>query len=179
MTKRRRRNVRWISWVILLILLAGTVCYLVWENYFKDEKPVLNEGEKTEPEVTPGVPEEEKLPDGEPVVKEEVVQYDGDNPNNSGELSGAVTYSEVSGDYLVIRVNIDQYLNSGTCRLRLEEFGSEIYHEAVNLVSSVTTATCEGFNIPLRATGTGEFKIFVDIESGGKKGLINGEVVVR
>ena len=45
MVKRRKRSKKWISWLIILVLLigAGVVCYMVWNSYFRD---------KTEPETS-------------------------------------------------------------------------------------------------------------------------------
>ena len=112
------------------------------------------------------------------VRKEEVVQYDGNNPNEGGQLTGVVTYAGVSGDYLMIRVNIDQYLTSGRCALTLQQTGTEVYNEEVNLVDSASTSTCEGFNVPMSKLGAGKVTILINLYSGNKTGVINGETEI-
>ena len=57
MAKRRRRNKKWIGVALFLVLMviAGVVCFLVYESYFKEkevapepEVPVVIEPEKEE-----------------------------------------------------------------------------------------------------------------------------------
>lgn len=182
MVQRRRRSKKWISWLIILILLIAAVfvVYQVWDNYFNDKKEpetteidkkeeTKQEENKVEPEnITP-----------EPEEKKENTQYEGENPNTSASLSGAITYAAASGNDLFIRLNIDQYLSGGNCSLRLVlEDDVVVYSETVNIVSSASTATCEGFNIPLSKIGSGNYKIYVNLESNGKTGTINGEVSI-
>lgn len=177
MIARRRRSKKWISWIIILVLLilAGVVCFLVFENYFKD-KEVLGEDEK--PETPLDIEEEitEEKKEEEPAKKEEVVKYEGDNPNNLSEITGVITYAGVSGDSLMIRLNIDQFLDGGECMLLLSTAGNVVYSNTVNVVDSATTSSCDGFNIPMSLLESGYYNITVEVESGAKKGKINGEV---
>ena len=177
MSKRRRKK-SWISWVLILILLiaAGVVCYLVWESYFKEKEvvsPVENNVteviEEEDVEVKPEEPEK-------PVEKEEIVQYEGENPNELNEITGAVTYAGVSGDKLMVRVNIDQYLNGGECMLLLSVAGNIVYSNVARVVDAASTATCEGFDVPVSLLETGDYEIVVRVEAGGKKGEIKGGV---
>lgn len=180
MARRRKRSKKWISTVFILILLvaAGVVIYLVWDNYFNDKKEepktdetvVVDDGLKpTESESKPEVQEVEQ--------KEEVVQYDGENPNNGGELTGVVTYAGVSGGKLMIRVNINQYLSGGSCNLRLlSSDGSVAYDDVAGITDSASTSTCEGFDVSTAGLAGGSYEIVIDLISGGKTGTINGEV---
>ena len=181
MTKRRRRSKKWISWLFILMLLiaAIVVCSMVYKSYFSDE----DEKETSSKDVT----EEEKKEDDnnteeeaeeEVVEKEEIPQYDGEDPNNSDVITGAITYTGVSGSSLMIRLNIDQYLSDGVCNLRIHEYGSEIYSDSVSLVNSASTTTCEGFDVPVRMIGGGDFQIYIDISANGKSGTITGEVSI-
>ena len=76
--RRRRRSKRWLGKVLFLVLIivAGVVCYLVWDNYFRDKTPekpgdVSKETTKVE-EVKKSEPEQET----EVVEKEKVKQYE-------------------------------------------------------------------------------------------------------
>lgn len=122
---------------------------------------------------------DERSDDGmeEEILKEKnVVQYEGDNPNKAEDLSGVVTYAGVNNDKLVIRVNIDQYLSNGSCELNLMRNGDIVYSNKANIVSSASTATCEGFDVPVNAVGSGNTEISIKLNADERSGLIRGEV---
>ena len=192
MTRKRRRSKKWIYYVLILVLIAaaGAVGYKVWEEYFQDEQP-SGEQEAGRGYDEPGEPSQtEQAEDssgieskgsakddvgtGEP---EKVSQYDGANPNISNDITGVVTYAGVSGETLVVRVSIDQYLTSGSCALTLVRDGAEIYDEMARVIDSASTSTCEGFNVPLsKFDGTGKINIKIKVTAGEKSGIIDGEV---
>ena len=176
MAKRQRKSKKWISWLIVLALLigAGAVCYLVWDGYFKDEEPAEVTEEDLEEELLEEQNNEEVIE--EPIKKEEVIQYEGGNPNEFDDITGVVTYAGVSGNDLMVRVNIDQYLNSGECMLLLSTAGNIVYSNVARVIDSASTATCEGFNVPTYLLESGHYNITVEVTSGDKKGAINGEV---
>ncbi|MBR5046544.1 hypothetical protein IKX73_02885 [Candidatus Saccharibacteria bacterium] len=184
MSKRRRnkRNFYWLVFLILL-LIAGVIGYKVWEGYFKTDG--------SSPEEMSSVKEkEEKKNDDEAVntgtddnVEEEplekkVEQYDGNNPNANNELTGVITFAGVSGDYLIVRVNIDQFLMDGSCELKLIREGSNIYSDTVEIIDSASTATCKGFNVPINNLGKGKININILLTAEGKTGIIKGEVTL-
>lgn len=189
MTNRRRRRSksRWIVRLLFLVLIIGAVvvAYLVWDNYFKEkddepreqtssqeEKPVESDKKEEKKEEKEG---EEK----ESFEEKEKLGFDGEDPNTSSELTGAITYADVINDQLVIRLNIDQFLNGGNCRLVLTQGGEEVYGEEVAIVNSAATSTCEGFNVLLNDIGiNGNVGINIRIESDGKVGVISGEAKI-
>lgn len=186
MANRRRRNKKWISWLIFLILLiaAVVVCVLVWNSYFKPKDDEQQQSadqtvvdDKKEEKQADNKTEEQKDPDAQPEEKK-VEQYDGSNPNKSAGITGVITYAGVSGDNLMIRVNIDQYLNSGTCTLALRQGGGNAYNAVANVIDSASTSTCEGFNVPVSGFPAGKYNIIIYIESGDKTGEIAGEVTL-
>ena len=190
MANKRKRSKKWIYWVVVLVLVvvAGVVAYLVWNNYFANKSDNTTEPETTSKEEVPEKTPDTKKPDtdntdtedyAEPEQeKEKVLTYEGGDPNKAEELTGALTFASVEGDYLLLRVNIDQYLNSGTCQLSLSQNGGIVYSESANITSAASTATCEGFNVPLSALGTGDFEVVVHLDSAGKSGFIRGGVTI-
>ncbi|MBR3329546.1 hypothetical protein IKG29_03445 [Candidatus Saccharibacteria bacterium] len=181
MARRRKRSRKIVSWLIILILLviAGVVVKLVWDNYFGDNKGqdgdeeiVAVEEEDKEPEKTE---DEEKKTTEE---KEETIQYDGEDPNEGGELTGVVTYAGVVESNLMIRINIDQFLSDGTCKLKLINDGVTKYRDTASIAESATTSTCEGFNVPLSEITDGNYEIVVEVSADGKTGVIRGEVEI-
>lgn len=187
MAHRRRKNKKLTGKFLFLLLLvaAGAVCYFVWEGYFKDETVVNNE-ETTVVKDTPKSDKkeeekkQEKKPESEAPAeveeKEKVQQYDGDNPNESEEITGVITFADVVDGVLMIRLNIDQYLAGGNCTLMLERSGNNIYSGTVEVDSSAATSTCKGFDVAVGNLGHGETNIIIKVSSGGKSGIINGGV---
>ena len=179
--RKQKKNKRWVLrfLMILLFVVAAAVCYLVWDAYFKTEKSV-DEGVAEEVEVVEKPVENSDVTevDLEVVEKEKVVQYEGEDPNVSEELTGVVTYAGVSGDNLMIRVNIDQYLESGKCVLSLTRDGNEAYTDEAGIATAASTATCEGFNVPVSVLGVGDYEIIIRLSAGDKVGTIRGEASI-
>lgn len=174
--KRKKNNKKWLYWILIVILfvVAAIVCYLVWDNYFRDKKE--NAPEEEQSLVEEG--DTEKVEEQIVVEKEKVVLYEGEDPNSKDDLTGVVTYAGVNGDNLMIRVNIDQYLEDGSCELSLWRDGASMYTGKARIVNSVTTATCEGFNVPTSGLSEGNYKIVIKLSSGDKVGTINGETKI-
>ena len=187
--RKRKKNKKRLFWILMLILLvaAAVVVYFVWDGYFKGKgggkKESSQEVEKVEERkegedrgVDARIEEghgqlEDEVKDGK-----EIVQYDGENPNKAESISGVVTYAGVSGERLMIRVNIDQFLDDGECILNLVRNGSTIYNDTARVVGNVATATCEGFDVPVDGIGGGATDIMITINSGEKTGAITGKV---
>lgn len=184
MPRKQRRISKWISWlfILLLLIIAGVVCYLVWNNYLNNNK--TNEQEKQEQFVDEREEENEKLinnaveENNEEIDDKKVIPYEGNDPNLSEELSGSVTYAGVLNNKITIRVNIDQYLSDGNCVLNLTKDGIAAYSESVNIINSASTATCEGFDIPVSNVKVGKYEIEIKISSGDKTGIIRGEIEI-
>lgn len=176
--RKRNRSKKWVSWLILLILavVAGVIVYLVWDNYFNVEKDNNKSQETTQTGETQNEKKVASEGNEEVTGKERVEQYDGEDPNKAETLSGVVTYAGVSGDKLMIRVNIDQYLEGGECGLTLSRAGASIYSSIANVVGNASTATCEGFDVPINELGGGVTEINININSGERSGTIRGEV---
>ncbi len=182
-TKRRRKNKNTLSvlFFLLLIVAAGCICYLVWDNYFRDKsgdepQPAeIQQADDTEIKDGKGGTEEEKKTEPEPEKKETPVQYDGDNPNTSAGITGVITYAGVSGSNLMIRVNIDQYLSGGTCKLTLKQNGNNIYTASAPVIDAASTSTCEGFNVPVSGLPKGAVDVIISVASGNKSGEIVGK----
>lgn len=155
-----------------MVLVIVVVACLIVKSQLENKK-----GEEREDVAVVVVePEEQHDNDTEVVEKPKVVQYDGEDPNTAAELTGVVTYAGVNDGVLMIRVNIDQYLNSGECRLELLRGGEVVHEETAAVVDAAATATCEGFNVDTSGLSSGDYQILIKVSAGGKTGAINGEV---
>lgn len=179
-----RRKKRKTGKTLFTILIVAALCVagaFVYE-YFIAERPEkkVETAEKVEaktekqPEKTQ--PKTEEKEDGKVIGKDPVVQYEGEDPNKSETLTGAITYAGVSGQNLIIRLSINQYLNSGNCNLSLVKDGSELYSASANIFADVSTSTCQGFNVATNNLPSGSYSIIVKLSSGDKTGTITGSV---
>lgn len=128
-------------------------------------------GEEVEQKV-----EDKKEEDAKP--EEKAPQYEGESPNKSETLTGMITYTGVMNDKLAIRVNIDQFLQTGKCKLTIKKDGNNIYNGVALIQESVTTSTCDGFDIPVPQLTNGDLQIEIVLESGDKSGKIVGEASI-
>lgn len=180
--RRTRKSRKWISrlFFLLLIVAACVLCYFVWDAYFRDKSPKGDDPKPNESsaETKTDDKKEEEDKTEQTDEKEKVPQYDGDDPNTVPGLTGAITYTGVSNGYLRIRVNIDQYLASGSCNVVLMRGGTQIFSDYANIVSSASTATCEGFDIPMTNLGSGNTQVKITFSSGDRSGSASTEVTL-
>jgi hypothetical protein len=151
---------------------------LVWNNYFNDKKDV----DLSKPEIIEELEEEADITEEDKVIEEDdkkVKQYEGENPNKTKELSGVITFAGVVDEKVIIRANIDQYLNEGICKLNLIGNGGVVaYEDSANVISSASTATCEGFDMPLNRINDGDYRIVIEIKANKKTGTIEGTLEI-
>ena len=180
--KNKKKSKKWLFIVLLVVLFVVAVlaAYFVGRAFFQDKAGVLDPqyGIEKEDYEEPIEKESEEVVEVNEMTEPEpkVVQYEGDDPNDAADLTGSLSMKERDGDMLRIRTNIDQYLSGGVCELILTRNGQNIYTEAERIIPNASTSTCEGFDVPVSELGTGNTKIIINLSSGGKTGVIEGEV---
>ncbi len=179
----RRRNRRWLFVCGILGAIILVVIVAIVINQRNNNGTTGNEGgsgNTTKTEEAANKPEEkqtdEKKESG--AVENKTPQYEGESPNKSESLTGIISYAGVSGGKLLVRANIDQYLTSGKCKLNLVKDGVTVYNKEASIVESVTTSTCDGFEIAASELNAGDYTVEIILESGEKYGKILGEVKI-
>ena len=163
--------------IVATLIIIGVVAFILVKN---NQEKSENQNEETE-EIEQVVEDEKKenqtvdQPE-ETIEKKKVEQYEGEDPNSRNDLSGVVTYADKVDDDLMIRVNIDQYLESGKCELILKRDDVTIHSSIANIIDNASTATCEGFDIPASGLGGGKVDIIINLSAGERSGSIRGEV---
>lgn len=182
---QRRNNKKWLWWgtgiLLIVVIIVGIVLGINSQGDKQSNKTEDNNIEKVEKIVQDSNDEQDNKNDStkqdEEVAKQqEVTQYEGNNPNEADKLSGTVTYAAVNGDALMIRTNIDQYLTSGECELILSQGDAVIYTDEAAIIGDVSTAICQGFDVPLNQIRRGNIQITVNLNSDGRRGVVRGEV---
>ena len=173
----KRKKQKSLKTLIILLLFAAA-CFGVYFalDYFapnRSKEDATTESPVAAKDETTTAPEIEK---DTPVVKEEIPQYDGEDPNDLPALTGVITYSGINGNQAMIRVNIDQYLTTGTCNLVLSQNGTAIYGDSAPIIDAASTSTCEGFNIAITNLPTGHYDITINLSSDDKTGVISGGI---
>lgn len=185
--KKKKTNVKkWVvrGFLLILLIAAGVISFMVWDSYFNKKKDDKKPGEtsqveeKKESDENSNVEESDEESVEVDLSEKEMKQYEGENPNSAGGLTGVITYAGVSGGNLAIRVNIDQYLENGTCILGLRKEGMNVYSAEAKISASASTATCEGFDVPTSGLGSGSYTIVIYLSSGTRNGEIDGEVKI-
>lgn len=182
MARKKQKNKNKLLWLLMVIVLvaAGIGGYFAMrslsdrgetkEEIFEEQK----QEERNKNDV--GGSDDEKVDEEDGFAGKEIVQYEGDNANDSDSLTGVITYAAVVGNKLTIRVSIDQYLSNGTCGLTLSRGDDTIHSSIANIIGSASTSTCEGFDVPISELGGGAMDININLSSGEREGVIRGEV---
>lgn len=182
---QRRNNKKWLWWgtgiLLVVVVVVGIVLGINNQGDGGDNKTEENGTERVEKNLqNPNNGQDDEndrtKQDEEVAKQQEVTQYEGGNPNEADELSGAVTYAAVNGDALMIRTSIDQYLTSGECKLVLSQGDAVIYTDEAAIIGDVSTAICQGFDVPLNQIGRGNIQITINLNSDGRRGVVRGEV---
>ena len=179
MMAQRKRNRKWlwiiIGVVVVVLVIVGIVIGLTQNNSQNNEEKKV-ETNSEQGEVKKETKQTEATTEEEPPKK--VVQYTGEDPNKSDDLTGVITYAGVNNGTLTIRTNIDQYLSEGTCELILERDSATIYNSRVDIWADVSTSTCKGYDVPVSELGGGNVQIIINLTSSDRTGVIRGEVEV-
>lgn len=177
-SRRTRRHPLRTVIILLVLAFAG----VIFAKLLFDSSPAKNSTDSstdnstafsTEPvenRPTPNLTKSEEYP-----KEKEIEKYEGENPNTLLSLTGSITTARVSGENLIIRVSIDQYLSSGTCSLSLKSENNS-FETTVPIFNDASTSTCEGFDIPKSSLMPGIYSIDINLTSGEKSGTISGEV---
>ena len=191
----RRRNLRPVGLIIGSILIVAAVFAVLMiirkprDNGSDTDNNTGTSENKTDEkskEKTDDKPEEkskeeskdqpEEKPEDEVVDGKTPTQQDGDNPNNSEEITGVINYAESDGETLMIRVLINQYLDTGECLLELTA-PNDSFSLSDTIAPSAATSSCS-YDIATSLLVGGKYDIKITVKSGNKNGIIKGEVNV-
>lgn len=159
-----------IPLILILIIAVSIAAYYILHPKVTDSTP-----ETTETSETSDEPAVEPLGPTESSTNKRPTQYEGEDPNLSPDYTGAITHLSTDNGQLNILVLIDQFVATGTCTLKLTQGTAEKTYEA-HIIANPSSASCEGFTVPISELGSGHWQITITIQSDEKSGTITGEV---
>ena len=136
-----------------------------------------SDASESQDEKSFGEPADPNTPSSLEDEKDSTPAYEGEDVNNAELLSGVINYSAVVGDKLTIRTTINQTVSTGTCNLTLTN-GSKTVTKTSGIMQNPSSASCEGFDVPVSELGSGNWSIPIAISSGGKSGNLKGSVKI-
>lgn len=162
-----------------LIILASVVAVtiLVCKNLNDktndpvDNKPVA--GEVTPPEPVESQPDDD--------LEHKTPQYEGEDANDWGVLTGNIIYQDVDPETRVLHsaVSIDQYLQGdGQCVFNLQRDGATVRTTSAVASADVTTSACGPFALSVEGL-SGIYQIEVIMTGDNKRGTITGEIIIE
>ena len=164
-----------VAFLVAACVAGGTVFALsTFNNNPKEEEtPTVS---TTPPDAQP---EQSPIPmTSDDPSEARPLQYEGENPNTLETLTGVISFSGSDSEKYMLRLNIDQALASGVCRLSLSSINGGSYVAEANIIPTGSAySSCEGFDIPLRSlSGSNEWSVEITIESDNKTGKITGDI---
>lgn len=186
--RTRKKTNKKLYLLIALIAVAigvGVFAYFSVFNKNDDAEPIdqtsfeeKDEGESNDSKKKPLKQPEDNSGAPAPEPEKEVQpSYEGGSANKSDSLTGAINYSAVAGDNLVIRTTINQSISSGSCKLTLRN-GGKVVTKTSGIVQNPSSSSCEGFNVPTSELGSGNWSIEIAISGGGKTGTLKGNAKI-
>ncbi len=133
----------------------------------KNHTPITSNESNSSPDKTPKQYEQPKE------------KQDDSTTKTNSSLTGAINYLSISNGTLLIRVTIDQRLDSGNCNLTLtHNTTGAVVKRTASITANPSSATCRGFDIPTSSLKPGKWKILVDLSGNGQSGKISGSVSI-
>ena len=167
-TNRKKR----VLVISLIIAAAGLLTFVILKN-----QGVFNEYEsQTDSSDIKNSDSSKNQKDNSYNDNEKPINDPQQNINHqTSEITGFITSSNVSGDNLVLRIQINELLSNGSCSLILSNSARSVTKTS-GVIDSATSSSCYGFDIPLSELSNGTWQIKVTVTSGDRTGIITGEV---
>ena len=106
-------------------------------------------------------------------------QYDGDNPNNKGTITGVINAIEKQDNAITVHVSIDQlFSGDGICKIEIIQNEKVLFVADARTKTSVSTSNCQhSFSLPDEKP-SGKYKVKVTVTADDKSGIIEREDIL-
>lgn len=182
--RRKKSSVKVVIvlFVILGIIIAGVFTFLNKDKIMSIFKGGKNDSSTSQTNNSDTNSNDDKKSDdkasdnhnNEPtreLEKTNISQYDGEDPNKLGTITGVINAGIDESGAFSVRVIIDQALNSGTCTIVLTHNSG-----ATNTISApVEPGPSSSFCVATAGAKSGSWKITTTVSADNKTGTITGE----
>lgn len=182
----KRTTAIWFLVILVLALIAVIVYLLLLQprdvKQSKQNTEVQSEQIQPEKNSDPNEPkpkteEKEDLEAGK--THQTPKQYEGTDTAPASTLTGFITFLGKNGSNLTVRITINQLLKeTGTCTLQFVSTSGQKVERTVPTVDNPSSATCQGFDIPLSEIPAGDYQINIDIKTAHQNGNIKGSITI-
>ena len=166
--KTNQKKTAIIVSIIILLIASLVIGYYVW--FRPDQKNDITNDSIDTNSTTNNEKTDQSTHNRE--AEKDPVQNDSDTIDQTS-LSGYITAKNIVNENLQIRLQIEQYLTSGTCKITIGN-----YSEQVNVISNPSSSTCSGWDIPINKLRKGTQNIIIEIISGDNTLTISDEVTI-
>lgn len=101
--------------------------------------------------------------------------YEGEDVNQLEHLTGYFSIIDLSGNTLIVRAVINQFIQNGTCTLTMSHSNGSVITKTSKIIANPSTSSCDGFDIPVSELSKGKYKVNLKLDSANKTGTITGE----
>lgn len=168
---------------LLILAVAVVITVLVFKNLHlgNDSTHVSNPNDSSSDERPDTTPDGTSRPSDDPAEPDDKApQYEGEDPNTLGELTGDITYIDIDPDTAVLHsaVMLNQLLSeSGQC-----VYNIKLNDVILRTASSVTTndpsnSVCGPFDISVEGL-SGTYQVEVIMTGDGKQGIITQDIQI-
>ncbi len=159
---------------IVLVVIAFISLVIIWLTSGGESEVIENNRQPDNISQTEKQPVQDSTN-----VKPDVIQYEGESPNDLDELTGQIRYMQQSDGFLTTSVMINQYLSAnGTCTITLTGRKTGKVYSATSIAEpDVTTSTCGLLKVALHDAVSDYYDVEIKLEGDGKKGTIKAEGV--
>ena len=182
----KRPAIIWFLVIFVLVIITTAVYFLLLQprevKQSKQSTEVQAEHLQTEKNPNPNdskskTEEKEDLEAGK--THQTPKQYENTDTNPTTKLTGFITYSGKNDNNLTIRITINQLLKeTGTCTLTLTSTNGQKIERTATTIDNPSSATCQGFDIPLSEIPVGDYQINIDIKTAHQNGNIKGSITI-
>lgn len=179
-SKRRIRTGVFIVILIIILIGVGIGAFFLTKHFASKPSQESNSSSfqssssTSDNSSTNNSSNEENAPSTKDPESQTPAQYEGENPNSLGALTGVINFAGVSEGSLLINVSIDQYV-SGNCDIIINNPAtSEELRFSTIIIAGPTSGFCS-YEGPIPRT-RGKWNITVNLKSDHKAGVVTGEM---
>lgn len=167
------------GFLLILAAVVGitiVVCKQINKSNKDDSTHISSSGDSKDDSQPPTT--EPPVPDDD--IENKTPQYEGEDPNSLGELTGNIIYKDIDIETQTLHsaVNVSQYLQDGQCVYNIMQSEVILRTASAVITPDVTTSVCGPFALSVDGLPPGIYQIVINLTGNGKQGTITDELEI-